>query len=104
MTSKTTTSPDLLARLQVAWQTPVPPPQYQPSASDIDRRFDGAGNNRPPDGSSWNPMALTEVQRRAIENAKKRSSLRDAALQALYSRDRSTLTPPHDAMKADGRQ
>ena len=102
MTTKITTPPDVLARLQAAWQTPVPPPQYQPPILEVDRRVDGAGNDRPPDGSSWNPVDLTEVQRRAFENAMKRSSLRDAALQALYRRDQPILTPPDDAMKVDG--
>lgn len=89
MTTKTTTPPDVLARLQAAWQTPVTP-QCQPPASYVDRVIDAAGNIQRLDGDSDNPADQAEIKRRAIENAIKRSSLRDAALQAFCSGDRET--------------
>jgi hypothetical protein len=101
MTTKITTPPDVLARLQAAWQTPVTP-QYQPPASYVDRVIDAAGNIRRLDGNSDNPADQAEINRRAIENAMKRSSLRDAALQAVYGSDRPILTPPHEVVKTEG--
>jgi hypothetical protein len=77
-TRQTTTPPDVLARLQAAWQTPAapPPPTVVPT---LDRELGRAACACPPPGDSAQTLDPSEIKRRALEEAMRRSSLRNAA-------------------------